>query len=178
MTWTLDNAHTEVAFSVKHMMVATVKGHFADVDAEIELDEARPEESRVRAAIRTASLSTRNAERDAHLRSADFFDVERFPQITFQSTTVRRRGDAAFELVGDLTIRDVTRPVTLHGEVSGPVTSPFGDRRAGFTLSGEIDREAFGLGWNVALETGGVLVGKKVRLQIEAEVAQAVVANA
>ncbi len=172
MTWTLDKQHTEVSFAAKHMMVATVKGYFADVDAEIELDEERPEASRARATIATASLSTRNADRDAHLKSPDFLDVERFPAITLESRSVSRLDSATFELKGDLTIRDQTRPVTLRGEFTGPIASPWGDRRAGFSLSGEIDREEFGLTWNVPLEAGGVLVSRKVKLLIEAEVAR------
>lgn len=172
MTWTLDKQHTEVSFAAKHMMVATVKGYFADVDAEIELDEERPEASRARATIATASLSTRNADRDAHLKSPDFLDVERFPAITFESSSVSRLDSSTFELKGNLTIRDQTRPVTLRGEFTGPIASPWGDRRAGFSLSGEIDREEFGLTWNVPLEAGGVLVSRKVKLLIEAEVAR------
>lgn len=174
MTWTLDKQHLDVGFSAKHMMVATVKGRFTDVEAEIELDEQRPEASRVRAVLGAASLTTGNPDRDAHLKSADFLDVERFPALTFESTAVRRTGSDSFELAGELTIRDVTRPVVLHGEFSGPVASPFGDRRAGFSLIGEIDREAFGLTWNVAMETGGLLVSKTVKLAIDAEVAEQV----
>jgi polyisoprenoid-binding protein YceI len=173
MTWTLDKQHVDLAFSAKHMMVATVRGRFTDVEAEIELDEERPEASKVRATVAAASLSTGNADRDAHLTSADFLDVERYPALTFVSTEVRRKGDDAFELSGDLTIRDVTRSVSLAGEFTGPVASPWGDRRFGFSLTGSIDREDFGLTWNVALETGGVLVGKKINLAIEAEVVAA-----
>jgi polyisoprenoid-binding protein YceI len=126
----------------------------------------------VKAVLGAASLTTGNPDRDAHLKSADFFDVERFPTLTFESTAVRQTGTDSFELVGDLTIRGVTRPVTLRGEFSGPVASPFGDRRAGFSLTGEIDREAFGLTWNVAMETGDLLVSKTIKLAIEAEVAE------
>ena len=172
MNWTLDHQHAEVGFAVKHMMVATVRGRFAEVDADIDLDEEAPERSSVRAVIQAASLTTGNEERDTHLKSADFFDVEQFPELVFQSTEVRRTGDDRFELAGDLTIRDVTQPVVLKGEFTGPVKSPWGDRRAGFSLTGEIDREAFGLTWNVAMETGGVLVGKTVKLNVEAELAQ------
>lgn len=172
MTWTLDHTHAEVGFAVKHMMVATVRGRFTEVEADIDLDEQAPENSSVRAVVQAASLTTGSEDRDTHLKSADFFDVEQFPELVFQSTSVRRNGDDRFELAGDLTIRDVTQPVVLKGEFSGPVKSPFGDRRAGFSLSGEIDREAFGLTWNVAMETGGVLVGKTVKLNIEAEVAE------
>jgi polyisoprenoid-binding protein YceI len=172
MAWNLDKQHVEVGFSAKHMMVATVKGRFTEVKAEVELDERHPEASRVRAVVGAASLTTGNPDRDAHLKSADFLDVERFPELTFVSTAVRRTGSDTFELAGDLTIRDVTRPVVLRGEFSGPIASPFGDRRAGFSLTGEIDREAFGLTWNVAMETGGLLVSKTVKLVIDAEVAE------
>jgi len=175
MTWTLDQQHIDIGFSAKHMMVATVKGRFTDIEAEIELDEERPESSRVKAVITAGSLTTGNPDRDAHLKSADFLDIERFPTLTFESTAVRQTGSDRFELAGDLTIRDVTRPVVLRGEFSGPVASPFGDRRAGFSLTGEIDREAFGLTWNVAMETGGLLVSKTVKLTIDAEVAEQVV---
>lgn len=152
------------------MMVATVRGRFTSVEAEIELDELQPEASSVRAVIAAASLGTGNADRDAHLKSPDFLDVELFPAVTFESTVVRRTGPETFELGGTLTIRDVTQPVVLRGEFTGPVTSPWGDRRSGFSLTGEIDREAFGLTWNVAMETGGLLVSKTVKLAIEAEV--------
>ncbi len=172
MTWTLDTQHIDIGFSAKHMMVATVKGRFTDVSAEIELDEGQPEASRVKAIITAGSLTTGNPDRDAHLQSADFLDVEHFPTLTFESTAVRKTGSGAFELVGDLTIRDVTRPVVLRGEFSGPIASPFGGRRVGFSLTGEIDREAFGLTWNVAMETGGLLVSKTVKLTIDAEVAE------
>lgn len=173
MTWSLDPQHLDLGFSVRHMMVATVKGRFNDVQAEIEIDESQPEESRVTATVPVASLTTGNAERDAHLKSVDFFDVERFPTLAFASSAVRRRGADGFELHGDLTIRDVTRPVVLTGEFTGPVKSPWGDRRVGFSLTGELDREEFGLTWNVALETGGVLVGRKIKLHLDAEVVEA-----
>ena len=172
MPWTLDTQHAEVGFSAKHMMVATVKGRFTDVEAEIHLDEQQPEASRVKAVVQAASLTTGNADRDAHLKSADFLDVERFPVLTFESAAVRRTGPDTFELGGDLTIRDVTRPVVLSGEFTGPVKSPWGDRRSGFSLTGAIDREAFGLTWNVAMEAGGVLVSKTVKLAIDAELVE------
>ena len=155
MTWTLDKQHIDLGFSAKHLMITTVQGRFAEVEAAIEIDEERPEASRVTATVAVASLSTDNEDRDAHLRSADFFDVEHYPVMTFVSTAVRRTGKDRLELEGDLTIRDTTRRVTLAGEVTGPITSPWGDRRAGVSLSGEIDREDFGLTWNMALEAGG-----------------------
>ena len=167
--WNLDSAHTDIGFSTKHLMVATVKGRFTGVDAEIEIDEEQPERSSVVATIDAASLASGNDERDAHLRSADFLDVEHFPTLSFRSTSVRRVGDDELELAGDLTIRDVTKPITLRGSIGGPVVTPWGGRKAGFNLAGEIDREAFGLTWNVAMEAGGVLVGKKIKLAIDAE---------
>jgi polyisoprenoid-binding protein YceI len=172
-TWTLDQQHVDVGFSAKHMMVATVKGRFTVVDAEVDIDEEHPEVSRVRARVTAGSLTTGNEERDAHLRSSDFLDVERFPHLTFESSRVRQTGRDELELTGNLTIRDVTRPVVLKGEFTGPVGSPWGDRRAGFSLTGEIDREEFGLTWNVALEAGGVLVSRKVKLHVEAEIVSA-----
>ena len=176
MAWTLDTKHAEVGFSAKHMMVATVRGRFEDVDADIHIDEAQPEQSRVTARIKAASLNTGTPDRDAHLRSPDFLDVERYPEIVFESTRVERDGDV-FKLHGDLTIRDVTRPLTLKGEFTGPVQSPWGGRHLGFELDGEIEREDWGLGWNMALEAGGVLVGKRVKLHIAVEVVESVAAS-
>ncbi len=177
MSWSLDKQHLELGFSAKHMMVATVRGRFTDIDAEVHLNEERPEASRVRATVQAASLTTGSADRDGHLKSPDFFDVERYPALTFVSREVRRKGDD-FELTGDLTIKEVTRPVTLKGEYTGPVQGPGGGRHVGFSLSGEIDREEFGLTWNVALEAGGVLVGRKIKLSIDAEVKEELAAAA
>src|SRR5690606_5727391 len=176
-TWNLDLAHTEVSFSVRHMMVSTVRGRFTDFDAEVHADEEQPERSRVSAPIEAASLDTGAEARDAHLRSPDFFDVEQYPQIRFESANVTRPKDGHVTVEGDLTIKDVTRPVTLQGEFHGPATSPWGERTVGFELTTELNREDFGLNWNQALETGGVLVGKKVKLQINAEVKAAVEAG-
>jgi polyisoprenoid-binding protein YceI len=174
MTWELDTAHAEVGFSAKHMMVTTVRGRFTNVAAEVHIDEQHPEQSHVNATIQAASLETGDAQRDAHLKSPDFFDVETYPTITFRSTRVSRRKDGEFELTGDLTVRDVTREVTLRGEFAGPVANPWGKRVVGFELDGELNREDFGLTWNVALEAGGVLVSKKIKLHIAVEVAEAV----
>lgn len=170
--WNLDTAHLEVGFAVKHMMVATVRGRFSAVESEITVDEQHPARSSVVVHIKTASVDTRAAERDAHLRSADFFDAERYPEMTFRSTQVDRTGDSTFSITGDLTIRDVTRPVTMAGTIEGPLTDPWGNRRAGFNATAEIDREAFGLTWNSALEAGGVLVGRRVRLTIDGEMVE------
>ena len=174
MTWELDTAHAEVGFSAKHMMVTTVRGRFTDVAAEVHIDEEHPEQSHVNATIQAASLATGDEQRDGHLKSPDFFDVVTYPTITFRSTRVARRKDGEFELTGDLTVRDVTRDITLKGDFAGPVTNPWGKRVVGFELDGELNREDFGLTWNVALEAGGVLVSKKMKLHIAVEVAEAV----
>jgi polyisoprenoid-binding protein YceI len=177
MPWTLDTTHAEVGFSARHMMVATVRGRFEEVEADIHLDEANPAQSHVIARIKAASLNTGTPDRDTHLRSADFFDVENHPEIVFRSTNVERAGET-FTLTGDLTIRGISKPVTLKGEFAGPVQGPWGGRHVGFELDGEIEREDWGLGWNVALEAGGVLVSKKIKLHIAVEAKEAVAAAA
>ena len=170
MKWTLDRTHSEVSFIARHLMVTKVRGVFRDFDAAIEIDEDDPRRSQVLVTIAAASIDTNTPERDAHLRSADFFDVERFPQIRFVSRQVDRAEGQGFDLVGDLTIRDTTREVTLKGSFEGPITDPWGNHRLGVSLAGEIDREAFGLTWNMALEPGGVLVGRSIKLAVEAEI--------
>jgi polyisoprenoid-binding protein YceI len=172
MAWNLDSNHLEVGFSAKHLMVSTVRGRFEEVDADIHLDEEHPERSHVSARINAASLNTGTADRDAHLKSPDFFNVESYPEIRFESTRVQRRGDR-LELTGNLTIKDVTKPITLKGEFAGPIAGPWGGRSVGFELDGELDREDWGLTWNVALEAGGVLVSRKIKLHIAAEVTEA-----
>lgn len=168
MAWQLDKQHAEVGFSVKHLMIATVKGKFKTFDATIDFDPAAPQRSKVEATIDVASIETHEAQRDAHLRSADFFDVENHPKMTFKSTEVRKSGDD-LEVGGDLTIRGVTKPVVLKGTLEGPVKDPWGGQRYGFELDGEVEREAFGLVWNAVLETGGVAVGKKVKIHLAGE---------
>ncbi|MSP21910.1 MAG: polyisoprenoid-binding protein [Dehalococcoidia bacterium] len=172
MPWTLDTTHADVSFSARHMIVTTVRGHFAEVEADIHLDETNPEQSHVTARIKTASLDTGAPDRDAHLRSADFFDVENHPEIVFRSTRVECAGEAC-TLVSDLTIRDITKPVTLQCEFAGPVQGPCGGRHICFEFGGEIEREDWGLGWNVAFAAGGLLVGKKVKLHLAVEVVEA-----
>jgi polyisoprenoid-binding protein YceI len=145
-----------------------VRGRFNDVHGRITIAE-EPEDSHVEADIGTASLSTGNDDRDTHLRSGDFFDVERYPTITFRSTSVRPLSDGSWEVVGDLTVRDTTRSVALHLDFDGADVSPLGDERVGFSAATEIDRENFGLTWNMALETGGLLVGKTARIELNVE---------
>jgi len=171
MNWQLDKAHTNVSFSVKHMMVANVRGSFEVAAATIDVDEQNPEQSKVVALIDAASVNTGEAQRDGHLRSADFFDAETFPHLRFESTSVRVDGDDV-KIIGNLTIRDVTREVELKGEYEGPLVDLWGNRRSGFEVETTINREDFGLTWNQALEAGGVLVGKKVKIGIEAEIVE------
>jgi polyisoprenoid-binding protein YceI len=171
-TWKIDPAHTAVEFSVKHMMFTTVRGRFSAVEGTITADLATPDDSDVQVTIDAASIDTGAAKRDEHLRSADFLDVEHHPHITFRTRQVRgaakRPGDK-FTVVGDLTIRGVTRPVTLEAEYLGEGKDPRGGRRAGFSARGEIDRLEWGLEWNQALETGGVLVGNALKIELDVQ---------
>ncbi len=179
-TWTLDPAHSQVEFAVKHMMITTVRGRFDRFAAEVEFDEATPAASSVVAHIDAASINTGMEARDAHLRSADFFDVERYPEIAFRSTKVEGKGDS-YKLTGDLTIRGETRPVTLDAEIEGVVPNwQGGGRRASFSASTKISRKEWGLTWNVALESGGWLVGDEIKISIDlafVEAAQEAVAQ-
>ena len=165
-TWKIDPAHTDVLFSAKHLMITTVRGTFDSVEGDLQLDEEHPERSTGEIRIATASLSTGTEGRDAHLRSADFLDVEAHPWVTARATNVTRNGDA-YVVEVDLTIRGVTRPVTLEAEFLGIVPNLAGGRHAGFHLSTTINREDWGLTWNMGLETGGWLVGKDIKLEID-----------
>jgi polyisoprenoid-binding protein YceI len=169
-TWQLDPAHTHVEFAVRHLMISTVKGRFADVQGTVRMDEANTGAGKVEVTIGVASIDTRQDERDAHLRSADFLDAARFPVITFRSRRIEGIPfEGNFHLVGDLTIRGITREVALDVSPGGRVTDPSGNERAGFSARTKIDRTDFGLTWNQALEAGGVLVGDEVRISAEVE---------
>lgn len=171
--WTIDPAHTDILFSAKHMMVTTVRGKFHDVDGTLVLDEDDPTRSSADIRIAAASLSTGSEPRDGHLRSADFFDVERHPFITFRSTAVEHvRGDD-YRVTGDLTIRETTRPATFDATFLGFYAGMNGGRRAGISARTRINRKDWGLGWNVALEAGGWLVGEDVTIEVEVAVDQA-----
>jgi len=165
--WQIDPAHTGVEFAVKHMMISTVKGRFGDVSGTITLDEADLSGSSVEVDIDVASIDTRQADRDAHLRSADFFDVENHPKITYRSRRVEVVGENRFRVIGDLTIRGETREVVLDATFEGRGKDPWGNEKAGFTAQAVIDRRDFGLTWNAALETGGILVGNEVKINLE-----------
>lgn len=167
-TWTIDPSHTTVEFVAKHMMITTVKGRFAELTGTIVADETRIADSRVEATLQAASLDTRSEQRDAHLRSPDFLDVENYPEVTFKSTAVSGT-KSSFKVTGDLTIRGVTRPITLDATFEGEGKDPWGGTRASFSAHGKFDRRDFGLTWNVALETGGILVSNEVKINIEAQ---------
>lgn len=167
-TWKLDPAHTLVEFSAKHLMITTVKGRITDVEGTIISDDHDPKNASVEVTLKAASIDTRTDQRDQHLRSADFLDVEKYPEIKFRSTRIQ--GDKeSFRLTGDLTIRDVTRSITLDATFEGRTKDPWGGERIGFSASGKFDRREFGLTWNQALETGGVVVGNDIKINIEVE---------
>jgi polyisoprenoid-binding protein YceI len=164
----IDAAHTTVGFVARHLVVSKVRGSFGEVSGTVTVGED-PLASSVEVTIAAASISTGVADRDNHLRSADFLDVATYPDLTFRSLRVAQHSGNTFALVGELTIRDVTREVELAVEFDGAVTSPWGKEVIAFTATAEIDREEFGVIWNQALETGGVVVGKKVKVEITAE---------
>jgi len=167
--WTVDKAHSTVEFAVKHMMVSTVKGTFREFEGTAHIDEEHPERSSVRATVDIASIDTKEPQRDAHLKSDDFFNAERFPKMTFVSKRVERVDEDTYNVIGDLTIRDITREVVLKTTFEGRVTDPWGNDRAGFEVTAEISRKEFGLRWNQLLETGGAVVGDKVRIILHIE---------
>jgi polyisoprenoid-binding protein YceI len=179
-TWKLDPAHTQVTFSAKHMMVTTVRGRFHDVQGTIELDESDPTRSHGEFHVAAGSVNTNFGARDNHLRSADFFHAEQFPTIRFVSTAIEAKSESDYLVTGDLTIRDVTRPVTFDVTLEGIVRGMNGQRHAGFDATTRLQREDWGLNWNVALEQDGWLVGKEIKLEIAIaadEVAEAEPAN-
>ncbi len=165
----VDTSHSLVEFAVRHMMVATVKGRFSSFDGTLAVDWQEPSRSSVEVTIDAASIDTREPQRDNHLRSADFLDVEKYPHIVFKSTRVEVLDDSHLRVHGDLTIKDVTRPVVLEATFEGKATDPWGNERIGLTATTKLDRREFGLHWNVPLESGGILVGHEVRVNIELE---------
>jgi polyisoprenoid-binding protein YceI len=173
-TWNIDPIHSVAEFKVKHMMISNVKGQFTGVSGVLSLDESDVTKSRVEATIDAASINTRDPQRDGHLKSADFFDVEKFPTLSFKSTRVERNGDGEVAVSGDLTIHGVTRNVVFAVEGPTPATKdPWGNTRVGLSATTKINRKDFGLTWNTALETGGILVGDDVTLTIDVEFVKA-----
>jgi polyisoprenoid-binding protein YceI len=167
-TYALDKTHTIVAFVARHLMVTKMRGTFGEFEGTIVVAED-PTESSVQAIIRTDSVSTGEAQRDVHLRSGDFFEQDKYPTMTFSSTAVRPAADGKWRVSGDLSIKDVTRPVVLDLEFNGATSDPWGGVRLGFSAATDIDRTEFGVSWNTALDGGGVVVGNRVRIEIEAE---------
>ena len=168
-TWSIDPAHSHVEFAVRHLMISTVKGRFGVVTGTVKTDDADPARGEVEVSIDAASIDTREAQRDAHLKSADFFDVERFPTITFRGSRISDVSGDRFKLTGDLTIHGVTRPVTLDVTSEGRGKDPWGGDRAGFSATTKIKRSEFGLTWNQVLETGGIAVGDEIKISLDIE---------
>lgn len=171
-TFAIDPAHTTVGFVVRHLVVSKVRGRFTDVSGTITVA-ANPLESTVEVVIGAASIDTGQADRDNHVRSADFLDLDKYPNVTYRSTGVKSHSASEFVLGGELTIRDVTRDVDLAVEYGGTVMSPFGQEVIAFTATTEIDREEFGITWNQAIEAGGVVVSKKVKIELDIEATRA-----
>lgn len=172
MAWHIDPTHSEIQFSVRHMMIATVRGRFTQFTGSIEADEANPTAAQVHVQIDAASIDTGNEQRDAHLRSPDFLNAEQFPHIIFKSTRIEQVSENEGRLHGELTIRDVTKPVVMDVEHAGMAKSPWGVTSAGFSAQTKINRKEWGLNWNVALETGGWLVSEELKITIDVELMQ------
>jgi polyisoprenoid-binding protein YceI len=169
-TYSIDTSHSDVNFSVRHMVFAKVRGHFTKWTAELTFDPADPSRSSLTVTIDVSSIHTREEQRDAHLKSADFLDAEKFPTITYKSRKVERAADKKYTVSGDLTIHGVSKPVTLAVEELGGGKDPWGNQRIAFAAKTKIDRGDFGLKWNQVLETGGVLVGEQIDIEADVEV--------
>jgi len=173
-TWNIDPVHSVAEFKVKHMMISNVKGQFTRLSGSLSLDEADSTKSRVEAAIDAASITTREADRDTHLKSADFFDVEKFPTLSFKSTGITRKDDDELSIDGDLTIHGVTRKVTFAVEgPTAPGKDPWGNTRIGISATTKVNRKDYGLTWNAALETGGILVGDEITISLDVQFVKA-----
>jgi polyisoprenoid-binding protein YceI len=173
-TWNIDPVHSVAEFKVKHMMISNVKGHFTGISGVLKLDEKDAANSSVEASIDAASINTRDAQRDGHLKSADFFHVEQHPILTFRSTSIKRTGDDELSVTGDLTIRGVTRQVVFKAEgPTAPTKDPWGNTRIGVSATTKINRKDFGLTWNAALETGGILVGEEITITLDIQFVKA-----
>ncbi|RIV68395.1 YceI family protein [Flagellimonas aequoris] len=169
--WNLDPTHSELTFKVKHLMISNVKGSFTKFNAKIEGDDF--ETSKITATVDATSVFTNNTDRDGHLKSADFFEVETYPELKFESTSITKTDDGEYTLIGDLTIKGITKSVELDVEFGGFMKDPYGNEKAGFSFEGKINRKDFGLNWNAALETGGVLVSDEVKIAAEVQFVKA-----
>jgi polyisoprenoid-binding protein YceI len=178
MSWSFDTAHSQINFSVRHMMISTVRGRFTTFSGTFEVDEANPAASSLDITIDPASASTGDGNRDNHLKTADFFEIEKYPTATYKSTRIEKINDSEFRIYGDLTLHGVTHEVPLTATLLGITKDMQGNQRAGFTVQTAISRKDFGLNWNVALESGGVLVSDKVAIEIDAEIVERVLVTA
>jgi polyisoprenoid-binding protein YceI len=172
-TWKIDPAHSSAEFKVKHMMISNVKGSFSGITGTLVEDTTDPSKSSIDASIDVNTITTGDPQRDAHLKSAEFFEVDTYPQMTFKSTTVERQGEGEYKVAGDLTIHGVTKPVAFAVEgPSAPGKDPWGNTRIGLSATAKINRKDFGLAWNAALETGGILIGEDVTITLEVQFLQ------
>jgi polyisoprenoid-binding protein YceI len=171
--WNLDKSHSSIGFSVRHMMISNVRGSFTNFETDVSADPADLSTVKASVTIDAASVDTKDEGRDGHLKSPDFFNVEQHPNIKFDVKSVRSKGGEDYEISGDLTIAGVTKPVTLNGEISGPAKDPWGNEKLAVSAAGNLTRSDFGLTWNAALETGGVLVSDTIKLNVELQFAKA-----
>lgn len=167
--WNVDASHSSIEFKVKHMMMANVRGQFKDFQAHVTADPEDLTTAEIDFTVHVNSIDTKDEQRDGHLKSADFFDVEQYPNLTFKATKIERKSGADYAMTGDITIRDVTKPITFDVTAEGIGKDPWGNERAGFTATASLNRKDFGLNWNALLETGGVLVGEQVKISVELE---------
>ena len=170
MAWNIDTSHSQITFTVRHMMISNVRGRFENFSGTVNFNEQDPARSTVDVQIDAASINTKDEKRDGHLKSGDFLDAEKFPQLTFKSKRVEKTSDNTGRITGDLSIRGITKEVVLAVEYNGQAKSPWGTTSAGFTAATKISRKEWDLNWNVALETGGLLVGDEVKIEIELEI--------
>ncbi|ATL46927.1 hypothetical protein COR50_06880 [Chitinophaga caeni] len=168
-TWKIDAAHSEIQFKIRHLMITNVTGSFTAFDATLESEKDDFTDAKINFSTEVASITTNNEQRDGHLKSADFFDVEKYPQIKFTSTKIEKVDDEEYKLTGDLTIRDVTKPIELEVEFGGVTVDPYGQTKSGFELKGKLSRKEFGLTWNATTETGGVVLSDDVKLLLNVQ---------
>lgn len=168
-TWNLDKAHSEIEFKVKHMMISNVKGYFHDFDVTLNGGAEDLSQAQVDVKIQTASINTKSESRDEHLKSAEFFNVEAFPTMRFKTTEIKKVDDDEFKLIGELTVKDVTKPATFRAEFGGVAKDPWGNQKVGYTIQGKLNRQDYGLTWNAALETGGVMVSDEVKFYADVQ---------
>ena len=172
--WTFDKSHSEVAFKVKHMMISNVKGNFTDYDAEISTNEDDFSSANIELNIKASSISTNDVNRDNHLKSPEFFDAENFADLKFRSTSLKLKNGNEYELIGELTIKNITKTVKFNAEFGGIMKDPWGNIKAGFTIEGKINRKDWELNWNALLEAGGMLVGEEIKILCEAQLLKSV----